>query len=43
VATPGGESAGTQVSCTNDVDDDGDLLIDLLDPGCLLGDAEADL
>ena len=42
-ATPGGESAGTDESCTNAIDDDGDLLVDVLDPGCLLGNAERDL
>ena len=29
--------------CTDGIDDDGDLLIDLLDPGCQLGGAERDL
>lgn len=42
-ATPGGESAGMDEDCTNAIDDDGDLLVDLLDPGCLLGNAESDL
>lgn len=37
-----GESAASDASCDNGLDDDGDLLIDLLDPGCVVGSRESD-
>ena len=40
--TPTPTPPPADTSCTNGVDDDGDLLPDLLDPGCLLGDSEFD-
>lgn len=41
--TPSEPSASSAASCTNGVDDDGDLLVDQLDPGCVLGSKESDL
>lgn len=37
-----GESAASDASCENGLDDDGDLLVDLLDPGCVVGSHESD-
>lgn len=42
--TPTGDgSTATTASCSDGIDDDGDLLVDELDPGCLLGSGEGDL
>lgn len=37
-----GESAAADGSCGNGLDDDEDLLIDVLDPGCVIGSRESD-
>lgn len=41
--SPSESSATSAASCTDGVDDDGDLLTDELDPGCALGSKESDL
>lgn len=41
--SPSESSATSAASCTNGVDDDGDLLADEVDPGCVLGSKESDL